>query len=129
MPPGGELCGMRLQKLPRARDVPLSCTKVADGKTQDEAVVQPRVRQKHLACGVDGFEQLRVERVQLVVAHRPGAGARAETDDAEWHRCHSLEIVIGIDPLAEELSETDVLGECAANPFRSKMTKNHPKFQ
>ena len=54
---GGELCGMRLQKLPRAPDVPLSCTEVADGKTQDEPVVKPRVRQEHFACGVGKNKQ------------------------------------------------------------------------
>src|SRR6185503_12856219 len=108
MLPGDELCGMRLQKLPRTRDVPLSGPEVADGKTQDEAVAQPRVRQKHFPRGVDGLEKPLIEPVQLVVAHCPGARARAETDDAEWHGGHALEIEIGIDPLAEELCETDV---------------------
>ena len=129
MLPGGELCGMRLQKLPRARDVPLSCTKWPTARRRTKRSCSRVCDRNTSPVALTASSSLSLSASSSCVAHRPGAGARAETDDAERHRCHPLEIGIGVDPLAEELCETDVLGECAANALGSKMTKNHPKFQ
>src|SRR5690242_695813 len=89
---GGELCGMRLQQLPRARDVTLGRAQVADREAQRKPPVQNGVREKHVASGVDRAQQLFVERVELVVAHRLLRRARPEAHDAERYRSEPLEI-------------------------------------
>src|SRR5687768_238718 len=125
----GQLCGMRLQQFPRARDVTLGRAQMSDRETQRETPVQDRVRQKNLAGAVHRTEQSVVQRVELDLAHGPVAGPSAEADDAERYRREPLEIGIGVHPLAEQLRETDVLRERGPDALGSKMTKNHPKFQ
>src|SRR5687768_5875842 len=120
---------MRLQELPRTSDVTLARAEMPDREPQSDAIVQDRVREKHLAGGVHGREQLFVERVELGVAHQLLARPGSETDHAERYWCEALKIGIRIDPLAEQLRQTDVLGESGPDALGSKMTKDHPKFQ
>src|SRR5262245_60359703 len=107
----------------------LGRAEMTDGKAQRETVVQSRVRKKHLAGRVDALEQRLIEHVELCFAHGPVARPCAETDDAERHGREALKVEVPIHPLTEQLRETDVLGDRISKPVRSKMTKNHPKFQ
>src|SRR5687767_13798708 len=97
---------MRLKKIPCAPDVRLGRTEMTDREPQDESVMQPRMREEHVASGVYGVEQALVKRVEVGVGHV--ARARAEADDAERHRCDTFEISGLVHPHAEQLSEADV---------------------
>src|SRR5687768_15526265 len=106
----GELGGVRLEQLPRARDMALGRAQMTYRQAQREPIVQARVREKHLASRVDALQELFVEHVELGFTHRVAARACAEADDAERHGREAFKVEVAIDPLTEQLRQTDVLG-------------------
>src|SRR5262245_42597365 len=101
---------------------------MADRDTDDERAVDARVRQKHLARCVHRIEKALVEEVEFGRSKLHGARVCAEAHDAKRHGREPFEISVLINARGEFMSETNVLREDAAEPRRTKMSKNHPKL-
>ena len=99
---------------------------VPDGEPQGEAAVEPGVRQEHLAGGVHGVEQPRVQVVEVA----GGLGrVRAEAHHRERGGGEALEAAVGVDPVREEPGEPHVLGEAAADAVGAEVAQHHPQLQ
>src|SRR3954468_21686728 len=115
------------QELPCAPDVPLLRSDVADGEAEDVAAIELRVREEHLAGGVDSLEDLRVQVVEYFLMN---AGWReAEADEREWDRRDDLPIRIGMHPVGELSREGAVWADAGGAPLRSEATNDHPQLE
>src|SRR5919198_4546835 len=99
-----------------------------DGQAQRVAPVQGGMREKSLAAGIDGLEQLRVEVVQgtLVV---DALRMRTETDGAERRWRQALESGGLVHPGGKLASQRDVLADVRRQPPMAEIADDHPQLE
>jgi hypothetical protein len=115
------------EELLAALDIGLGGAEVADRDAQRDAAVEPGVREKDLAGGVDAFEQAQVEAVEIGALE--AAGFRAEADHRERHRRHPLEGRLAVDERGKALGKPDVGADPLADALEAEAAQHPPQLE
>ncbi len=93
----------------------------ADGR----AATQFRLRKVGSARGVDSLDNRAVQHIGLAIV----GPNESETNNRHHHRCGQLETIIALDPLREQMRQTQMFANAITHSGAAECAKNHPGLE